>query len=136
MAPIAYTDGYITVATINLSARCTKLEVSDGYNKIDLKAFSNTAGNTGVGLKAQSIKATFLQDFAAGSTHATLQAALGTAIAIEARPTSGAASATNPKWTGTLLLAEYMPIGASVGEKQEVSVEFLTQGTAIVYATS
>lgn len=136
MAVLVFTDAYISVAGVNLSSRCTKVEVHDGYNKVDVKAFSNTAGNTSVGLKDQMIKASFLQDFAAANVHATLQAANGTAVAIEVRTTSAAAAGTNPKWTGTLLLPEYTPIGASVGEKQEVSVEFLTQGTALTYATS
>lgn len=136
MAVHVFTDGFISVAGVNLSARCTKLEVDDGYNEIDLKAMSNTAGNTGVGVKQQSIKATFLQDFAAGSTHLTLQAALGTAVAVVVRPSSAVVGPANPQWSGTLLLPAYNPIAAQVGDKYEVSVEFKTQGTALTYAVA
>jgi hypothetical protein len=134
MAVEVFVDGFITVAGVNLSSRCTKLEVDDGYDEVDLKAMSNTAGNTGVGMKKQSIKATFLQDFAAGSVHPTLQAANGTAVAIVVRKSSAARGPTNPEWTGTLLLSNYSPVNASVGAKQDVPVEFKTIGVAIGYS--
>lgn len=131
MAVTVFSDGFITVGGTNLSSRCTGFTVKDGYSTIDLKAMSNTAGNTGIGMADQGISATFLQDYAAGSTHATLQAALGTGVAVVVRPTSAVAGSTNPQWSGTLLLAAYNPIGAKVGDKYEVSVDFLTQGTAL-----
>ena len=136
MAVHVFTNAFISVAGVNLSNRCTKVEVDDGYNEIEMNAMSNTAGNTGIGVKQQSIKATFLQDFAASSTHVTLQAALGTAVAVVVRPDSAVAGAANPQWTGTLLLPAYNPIGAQVGDKYEVSVEFKTQGTALAYAVA
>ena len=134
MAVHVFKNAFVSVAGVNLSSRCTKVEVEDGYDELDVKAMSNTAGNTAVGMKAQSIKATFLQDFAAANVHATLQALQGLTGAIIVRPDSAAASATNPSWTCTMLLTKYSPIAASVGDKYEVSVEFKTIGTAITYA--
>ncbi len=136
MAVLVFTDGFISVAGTNLSNRCTKLEVDDGYDEVTVTAMSNTASNVAIGLAKQSIKATFLQDFGASSTHVTLQAAKGTSVAIVVRPTSAVKGTTNPEWTGTLLLPTYNPIGAQVGDKYEVSVEFKTIGTAIAYAIS
>lgn len=136
MSVQVFTDGYITVAGTNLSARCTEIKVDDGFDEIEAKAMSNTAGNTVVGMAKQQIQASFMQDFSAGSVHATLQAAKGTGVAIEVRPTSGARSTTNPGWTGTLLLAQYSPIGAKVGDKYVVTAIFKTQGVAIAYQTS
>src|SRR3954452_12370174 len=131
MAVTVFTDGFITVGGTNLSSRCTSITVDDGYADVDLKAFSNTAENAGIGLRKQSIKATFLQDFAASSTHATLQAALGVSTAVLVRPTSAVNSATNPQWTASLMLTDYNPVGAKVGDKYEVSVEFKTQGSTL-----
>jgi hypothetical protein len=134
MAVTVFTDGFITIGGTNLSSRCTSITVDDGYADVDLKAFSNTAENAGIGLRKQSIKATFLQDFAASSTHATLQAALGVSTAVLVRPTSAVNSATNPQWTASLMLTDYNPVGAKVGDKYEVSVEFKTQGSTLTYS--
>src|SRR5205823_3464364 len=134
MAVTIFTDAFITIGGTNLSARCTSVTVDDGYAEVDLKAFSNTAENVGIGLRKQSIKATLLQDFAASSTHATLQAALGVATTILVRPTSAANGATNPQWTASLLLTDYNPVGAKVGDKSEVSVEFKTIGATLTYS--
>ena len=134
MAIHVFKNAFISVATVNLSSRCTKVEVDDGYDEIDVRAMSNTAGNTAIGMKKQSIKATFIQDYNTANVHATLQAALGTAVAVVVRPDSAGAGPTNPSWTCTMLLPAYTPVGAQVGDKQEVSVEFKTIGTAITYA--
>ncbi len=134
MAVTVFTDGFITVAGVNLSNRCTEIKVDDGYNEVDVKAMSNTAENTAVGLRKQSIGASFLQDYAAANVHETLQAALGTAITVLVRPTSAANSSTNRQWTASLLLAAYNPIGAKVGDKYVVTVTFKTQGTTLTYS--
>lgn len=136
MAVIVYTDGYIVVNAVNLSSRCVELTVDDGYDEVDVKAMSNTAGNTTVGMKNQMITAKFIQDYAASNVHATLNAAQGTGVTVAARPTSGAKATTNPEWSGTLILTKYQPIGAKVGDKQIVTAQFKTQGTALTYATS
>lgn len=136
MAPIVYIDGYIVIGGTNLSARCVELTVDDGVTEVDQRAMSNTAGNVTGGMKEQTITAKLIQDFAAGSTHATLQAALNTPTTVAARPTSGAKATTNPEWSGTLLLTKYQPIGAKVNDKQIVTAQFKTQGVALTYATS
>lgn len=136
MAVQVFTDAFITVAGTNLSSRCVAVAVDDGYDEIDAAAMSNTAKNVIIGQRDQVIKASFLQDYAAGSTHVTLHAARGTAVAVVVRPTSAAVGSTNPQWSGTLLLPRYNPVGATVNDKQVVEVEFKTQGTALTYATS
>jgi len=135
MSVKVFTNCYITVATVDLSARCVEVEIEDGYTEIDMRAMSNTAGNTGVGMKEQSIKATFMQDYSPGSVHATLNAANGTTSAVVVRTETGAASAANPQYTlAAGLLTNYVPIGAKVNDKQLVTVTFKTTGTALAYS--
>ena len=86
-----------------------------------------------------SIDVTFRQDFIAPATNAvdsTLFSLVGAAaFAIEIRPDAGAASATNPKFTGNALLASYSPLTGSVGDVASAPATFQGDGT-LTRATS
>lgn len=81
------------------------------------------------GIKAGNLKLVLQQDFAASNIDATLWAAFGSTLTFEVRPTNAAASATNPKYTGTLLVSKYQPIAGKVGDKVVVTISLPTTGT-------
>src|SRR5690242_12529952 len=67
------------------------------------------------GLKDAKLDITWNQDFAAAQVDALIWPLLGTTTTFEIRPTSGARSATNPAYTGSVVVSQYTPLDAKVG---------------------
>jgi hypothetical protein len=137
MAKYTLTDAYISLNAVVLSDHANSLEITYEAEDIDTTAFGVGGARDHIaGLKAWSATITFQQDHAAASVDATLFPLLGgSSFACEFRPTSGAVSATNPKYTGNAILLSYNPISGEVGEFSSVSVPLsgvgvLTRATA------
>lgn len=130
MAKLVYLDCYLVVNGVNLSNRASSVEIQSQQEDVDLTAFGADGKQRGMGLKDEQVTVTYKQDFAAANVDATNWPLYQnrTAFTIEVRPTSGAVSATNPKWTGTAYLAEYTPIAGSIGEGAEAEVTYLIDG--------
>ncbi|MCI0689693.1 MAG: hypothetical protein L0Y54_21025, partial [Sporichthyaceae bacterium] len=86
------------------------------------------------GLKTWSISLEFNADFAAGAVDATLFPLLGTTTTVKVRPTTAAISATNPEYSGSVLVTQVNPLGNSVGDLATVSVSWPGAG-ALARAT-
>lgn len=130
MATLVYTDATIIVNSVNLSQWCRSLTINYEAEMLD----DTTMGTSGTrsnrpGLKNWSMDTEFLQDFAAGAVDATLFPLIGAVpFPIEARPTSAAASATNPKYTGNAVLETYPPVAGEVGALGTVAATFRSGG--------
>lgn len=126
MATFSYTDAYFLVNAVNLSGWVRSITLNYEAEMLDdtVMGTSGTRSNR-PGLKNWSIDAELLQDYAAGAVDATLFPLVGAAaFAIEMRPTSAAASATNPKYTGNAVLETYPPLSGEVGALATVSASF------------
>lgn len=137
MATLIYTDAYLMVNSVVLSGWLRSLTINYEAEMLDdtVMGTSGTRSNR-PGLKNWSMDAEFLQDFAAGAVDATLFSLVGAApFPIEARPTSAAVSATNPKYTGNAVLETYPPLSGEVGVLGSVSASFRSGGgSALVRA--
>ena len=126
----------VTVNSVDLTDHITSVS---GFNETCADLTTTAMGETNVsrigGLKDASVSITFLNDFAASETYATLASLLGTAINVTITPASGSVTATNPKKTASCLVTELPFIEGSVGDLSEVSVTWPVTG-AISTATS
>jgi hypothetical protein len=136
MASFALIDFAMTINSVNLSDHNTKATLNVKVDDLENTAFGTSGWKTRLGgLKEFSLSLEFNQDFAASNVDATLWAALGTVVAFTGKATSGANSATNPQYSGSVLISEYTPFDNSVGELAKVSVTFPGSG-ALARATS
>jgi hypothetical protein len=136
LANFAGTDYYLLLNAVNMSPMAFK--VSFKLTAVELKntAFGATyESRIGGGLKDGSLAVDFNQDFAAAQVDALVFPLFGTVTTFELRPTSGARSATNPAYTGTLFIKEYIPIDGKVGDLAVNSVTWPIAG-AVTRATS
>lgn len=130
MAAFVLRDASIVVNGVDLSNRCTKVELASKRSMED----NTTMGATGMGrlpgLRDEQITATFKQDLAAAEVDQTLTPLYenGTAFTVVIKATSAATSTTNPKWTATCYLEDYKPISGSVGSVAETDVTFTIDG--------
>ena len=126
----------VTVNSVDLTDHITSVS---GFNETCADLTTTAMGETNVsrigGLKDASVSITFLNDFAASETYATLASLLGTAINVTITPASGSVTATNPKKTASCLVTELPFVDGAVGDLAEVSVTWPVTG-AISTATS
>ena len=125
-APVDFTD-HVTSFTLN--------QVSD---QLEVTAMGDTAHKFVTGLSADTITVTLLNDTAAGSILATLQAAYGTTVAFKAIQDATSpvtVSATNPMYTGTILVDNFTPINGAVADEATIDVTFTCNSKTVV-ATS
>jgi hypothetical protein len=129
------TDYKVTLGTTNVSTYLTQTELGLEADEVETTAFGATFRTRVGGLKNGSITLQFNQDFGAGGVDALLFPLLGSAVAFVITPSSTAVSATNPSYSGTALVVQYTPIGASVGDLATFSVTWPTTG-AVTRATA
>lgn len=139
MATLIWTDAYFLVNAVVMSSWTRSLTLNYEAEMLDdtVMGTSGTRSNR-PGLKNWGIEAEFLQDYAASAVDATLFPLIGAAaFGIEVRPTSAAASVTNPKYTGNAVLETYPPLAGEVGVLGTVSASFRSGGgSPLVRATS
>jgi hypothetical protein len=141
MAKFVMKDGYVQVNGVDLSDHCSSVTVESTADDVDLTAFT-TAGyrEYGVGFKSATITATFFQDFATSSVHATLQPLYDTGgtFTVNVKASQAATSATNPRISLPVArMFGYNPLAGGVGDASTFDTEFRNAGTAgITFATT
>lgn len=136
MAASVLLDVKVTINAVNLSAFCTSASNPMSADDQETTAFGSTWKSMIAGLKEGKLELEFNQDLAASAVNQTIQPLFGGApVAFTLKQSSGATSATNPEYQGSVLINEYTPIDGSVGDLAKVKVSWPTSG-AIVYATS
>lgn len=83
------------------------------------------------GLKGADLSIDFNQDFASSSVDAIFGAAFlaGTLVYLDFKPTSSARGSTNPSYVYACYVANYTPIGNTVGDRAAVPVQFKVTGS-------
>ena len=135
MARLVLTNAYVTFASTDLSDHIASVSLNTTYDIVETTAFGDTAKKRVAGLADNSVSFEFHQDYASGSVESTIYPLLGTAISCEVRPVNTTVSATNPKYTFSVLISEWTPLNGAVGELATASVTWPISG-AITKATS
>jgi aconitase B len=113
------------IATVNLSDHVTNFQLNRVVDSIEVSAMGDTAHKYVAGLASDTVTVTFLNDTAAGSVLATLQAAFGTTVAFQAiQDTSAAVSATNVLYSGTLFVDNLTDINGAVADEAMIDITF------------
>lgn len=135
MAIFVFTDGRVEINSVNLSDHVRKVTLSPSADAQESTAMGATYRARLGGLKDWKVEVEFNQDYAASNVDVTLFALLGSTTTIKVRPTTGSIAATNPEYTGTVLLTEYTPIDGSVGDLAMAKANFEGAG-ALTRSTS
>jgi len=136
MAIFANTDAYVSVNSVDLSDHVVSVSWNETTDTVETVAMGDTAVQLKPTFSRGSISLEFQQDFAASNVYATLLAAKGTSITVAYRPTSAAASATNPERDTKFIVTEVPIIDGSIGEIATVSVTWPMDGSVINVTTS
>jgi len=126
----------LKIATVDLSDHVTAFTLNRQADQLEVTAMGDTAHKFVTGLSADTITVSFLNDTAAGSVLATLQAAYGTTVAFSALQEKGTAvSATNKLYTGTILVDNIPDISGAVADEAMFDITFTCNSTTVVAST-
>lgn len=124
------------VATINLSDHVTAFTLNRQSDQLEVTAMGDTAHKFVTGLSADTLTVSFLNDTAASSVLATLQAAYGTTVAWQAvQDSSAAISATNLLYSGTILIDNITDINGAVGDEGMMDLTFTCNSKSATAST-
>lgn len=137
MATTVLTNAYISIAANVLSTNGNQIAVDTQAADLTSTTFGSTWDTAVVGLLNASGNITFVQDFAAAGLDSIMWALFiaRAAVAFEFRADAGTVTTSNPKYTGSLLVLSWPPLGNSVGELATVKCNFKVTG-AITRGTS
>ncbi|HEY9416721.1 MAG TPA: hypothetical protein VIQ30_18355 [Pseudonocardia sp.] len=129
MASFALTDAKVTVGGTDLSTYVRQVTINVTADEQDDTAMGDTFRSRIAGLKDWSVNLEFNNDFAAGAVDATLWPLLGTTTTVTVKATSAANSATNPQYSGSVLVSQVNPLTNGVGDLATTSITWSGAGT-------
>lgn len=129
MAEQVLIDSSVTINNVDLSDRVKSVSLDYSVETHDNTAMGNTTRSKIAGFKNWTMTVDFMQDYAAAEVDATLFDLVGAAaFPVIVKPTSAAVAVDNPSFSGDVILENYQPLNASVGELGTVSVTFNSAG--------
>ena len=123
------TNAAVKVNSVDLSSHITKVTLSTTVAEVTTTTFGNTAVRRVGGLRDNSVALDFNQEFAAASVEATLYPLLGSTALVEVWPDGTSTGSANPKYSFNVLVTEWMPLDAQVGELTTASITWPIDGT-------
>lgn len=130
-------NAYFLLNSVDLSNHVESVRLESKADMLEKTAMSNNTHIFTPGLYDWSLEVVMYQDYASGSVDATLNTIIagGAAVTFEVRPDAGSVATTNPKWTGSVCLESFPPIGGGVGTLQKLTAKF-RPASALTRATS
>ena len=133
------TDG---TTYVDLTDHVTSLTINRQFDELDVTAMGATGHSFIAGLESSTISVDFLNDDATAQVMTTLNALVGTnakfkilQTTVPGTPTTGTPSATNPLYSGLVLVNKLTPVAGKVGDVAVQSLTFTVSG-AITVATT
>ena len=126
----------VKVNSVDLSDHCTSVTLNRQFDEISVTAMGDSSVKAVKGLESSSVTIDFLNDTAAASVLATLQAAWGTTVTLVLlQDKTAAVSATNPLYTMSVLVNGTQDINGAVGDIGSQSVTWNCNSTVAVTTT-
>lgn len=136
MAKMVLTAEYVSVNAVDISAYLKKGEIAVEVDPQDVTTYASAGWKEYLGgLKSGELGLSYLNDVAAAALDSIMWPLLGTVVAFEIRASQSVVGTSNPKYTGSLLVKEWKPIGGSVGDANGADVSYPTSG-AVTRATA
>jgi predicted secreted protein len=124
--------------SVVLTVSATPYDLSDHVESVTISTTKDTPETTAMGadwrarlsgLKDWNASLGLHQDFAASDVDAAIYAAFNAASAtLVIKPTSDAVSATNPSFSGSVIVPSYQPLNGNVGDVSKMSVDLQGNG--------
>ena len=126
----------VKINNIDLSDHVKSVTLNRNFDELEVTAMGDSAHKFTKGLESSTLTLSFLNDDAAGSVMATLQAAWGTTTtAVLLQQKGSAVSATNPLYTMSILVNKTTDINGAVGDISTQDITFTVNSTVAIANT-
>jgi hypothetical protein len=123
------------IGSVDLSDHVKAFTINQKFDELEVTAMGDTGHRFVKGLESASITVSFLNDDATASVLQTLQAAYGTSATFKAVQVGGVSvtvSATNPLYSGLILINNLTPLNGAVGDIGTQDITFTVNGALTV----
>jgi hypothetical protein len=129
---------------VDLTDHVTSLTINRSFDELDVTAMGNLGHSFIAGLESSTISIDFLNDDSAGQVMSVLNGLVGqvapfkiaqTVTAISPLSSTATISATNPLYTGSILVNKITPIAGKIGDVAVQSLTFTVSGSITVAST-
>ena len=127
MAKFFHKLAYVSIGGVDLSDHIANFEISETRAELTTTAFGDHGVRRISGLEDSSVTIDFHEDYANSEVHATIYPLIGSTAGFVYAPAGTVISATNPKYTGNVLITEWTA-GGAIGDLAEVSVTWPVDG--------
>lgn len=129
MSVQAFKDAYVEVDGTDFSGFVKQCTLTYSAEALDKTGVGDTTRSRIGGLKDWTLDLEFYQDFDALSVDAVVFPLIGSStFTFAIRPSTTAASSTNPSYNGTCYLESYTPLAGNVGELMMTPLRILAGG--------
>jgi hypothetical protein len=133
------TDG---TTYVDLTDHVTSLTINRQFDELDVTAMGATGHSFIAGLESSTISVDFLNDDATAQVMTTLNTLVGTNAKFKilqtttpGTPSTGTVSATNPLYSGLVLVNKITPVSGKVGDVAVQTLTFTVSGAITVAST-
>ena len=124
---------HVKAGSTTITTFVSTVSLSREIDAVEITAMTDTVQNLIGGIERPSVSLEVYNDFAASSVNGIFEDALGSKLALELIPVSGTVSATNPRYSMSVLVSQWQPINGL----QDVATASITLPvTALTKATS
>lgn len=138
MAKMVLKAAYVALSSVDYSAYANKIELKAEVEDKDVTTFGSSGWKESLaGLFKAGLAIGWKNDYGAAALDQALWALFiaGAAVTFEVRAVNTAASTSNPKYTGSVILTEWIPISGNVGDEASLDVTWPATGV-VARATS
>lgn len=129
MAKMVLKAAFLSIQSNSLQTWLSKAELTTEVDEKDVTTFASLGWKEVLGgLASGTLAASFKQDVAAGALDDIMWPMFGLVVPFVARVSDAAVGASNPNWTGDVLIKQWTPISGSPGDVAELSVSWPTSG--------
>lgn len=121
----------IVINSVDLTNYIDSISIDEKYDDVETTAFGQNSKTYVAGLGDHKVSLEFLQDFALSTVEATIYPLLSTVTSMSVRALSSATSTTNPAYTFSVLVDEWMPVDGKVGDLSKASVSWPISGDIV-----
>ena len=132
----------VSAAYVDLTNHVQSITINRSFDELEVTAMGSTGRQYVAGLEVSTIAVDFLNDDAASSVMQTLNTLVGTTAAfkicqttVPGSPSTATISATNPLYTGLVLVNKLTPVVGKVGDISMQSLTFTVSGAITVAST-
>jgi hypothetical protein len=124
----------VVAGTTTITDHVSAVSLSREVDAVEITAMTDTVQNLIGGIERPNVSLEMYNDFATSSVNSVFEDALGTKLALQLIPVSGTVSSTNPRYSMSVLVAQWQPINGVLDGPATVSITLPV--TAITKATS